>query len=484
MTSFKIKDFFATACLATFLFNLYRLYKGCFNKQYGVDDFEHIHVVWRTFQGDLIYKDFFEHHGPLYYFVTKLLFFFENNIASYETFTNLRQFSFFFTLLTCVLLFLIVKNISGSYTVSLLSLAFYSAWNAFLYQGQSIRPDTLHNFLMYLGIYLLIKNLHNRDLLKLFFVGLIFGLMIMGNFKMIVVIAALAVFYILEALIKRNWNIGLDFIYILLGVLAVFTLFALYFFFQGALSEFVHYNTTFNFTYTKHSPWGVEDAFKRNTVIFFQTDLLLTIFSIISIFFLNFKKVTVRFLAIMFFITLYGTFHGCYIHYSLVYLPIVSYAAANFACKLLKNFFKFKISLILSFILALIFFSNFYNKLNYIVKQAPNKKLLEQKKQLDWALKNIPRDEIVSIQRRGCSASVFFKDRKYFWRTGGAESYAAQEVLWETLPISNKNNRYFFMYPKYLKELPPWDLETLDKEYQLLPISSEAESNCIWQRLL
>jgi len=36
--------------------------------RFDPDEFEHIHAAWCIKQGQIIYKDFFEHHPPLFYF--------------------------------------------------------------------------------------------------------------------------------------------------------------------------------------------------------------------------------------------------------------------------------------------------------------------------------------------------------------------------------------------------------------------------------
>src|SRR5437762_6666300 len=34
-------------------------------RYYDTDELEHLHAAWSVAQGQVLYKDFFEHHGPL-----------------------------------------------------------------------------------------------------------------------------------------------------------------------------------------------------------------------------------------------------------------------------------------------------------------------------------------------------------------------------------------------------------------------------------
>ena len=50
--------------------------------RFDIDEFEHVHSAWSMTQGLALYKDFFEHHPPLFYFtISPLLHLFEGREA-------------------------------------------------------------------------------------------------------------------------------------------------------------------------------------------------------------------------------------------------------------------------------------------------------------------------------------------------------------------------------------------------------------------
>src|SRR5262245_1099807 len=47
-------------------------------RSFDQDEFQHLHSAWCIFKGLLPYRDFFEHHLPLYYFLVAPIFRFYN----------------------------------------------------------------------------------------------------------------------------------------------------------------------------------------------------------------------------------------------------------------------------------------------------------------------------------------------------------------------------------------------------------------------
>ena len=124
---------------------------------YNPDCFQHTHIAWNMSQGLTLYKDFFEHHGPLYSLLNGFILSKLKNPASIETLFLLREISFFSSIACVILVFLIAKNIFRQNNLALLSIAIYSMWHVLQSVTFNIRPDIMQNLFMLLAIYFLYK---------------------------------------------------------------------------------------------------------------------------------------------------------------------------------------------------------------------------------------------------------------------------------------------------------------------------------------
>ncbi len=158
---------------------------------YNPDCFQHTHIAWNISQGLTLYKDFFEHHGPLYSLLNGFILSKLKNPASIETLFLLREISFFSSIACVVLVFLIAKNIFRQNNLALLSIAIYSMWEIVHSVSIHIRPDILQNLFMLLAIYLFFKAKDFNNKVFFFLSGFSFAIMLLFNFKTLIILAAL-----------------------------------------------------------------------------------------------------------------------------------------------------------------------------------------------------------------------------------------------------------------------------------------------------
>ncbi len=133
------------------------------------DIIEHIHVAYLTSIGEVPYRDFFEHHNPLlWYMFGWLVKLFEGNaevvgIVSYMT--------FLFFLVGCWYLYKIIVSFLGNKVVGLLSVILVLCPSVFLYYLY-FKPDNYMFVTLTIGIYYLfsyMRDKRRKDLVISFF---------------------------------------------------------------------------------------------------------------------------------------------------------------------------------------------------------------------------------------------------------------------------------------------------------------------------
>lgn len=134
------------------------------------DEFQHTHIAWNVLSGKVIYRDFFETHGPigawLNSFFLKLK---PEPIVAKETFIYLRKVYFTVFLLGSIFVFFAVRAATGNTLVSVCGWALYLQLASVKRFSFMIRPDVFVGALSVLGLYFWLKN-------KRFIAGLCLGM--------------------------------------------------------------------------------------------------------------------------------------------------------------------------------------------------------------------------------------------------------------------------------------------------------------------
>ena len=401
--------------LPSFLFlsivvnNFYWIYTFIRTRGFNNPDcFQHIHIAWNISQGLKLYKDFFEHHGPLYSLLNGFILSKLKNPASMETLYLLREISFFSSIACVFLIFLIAKNIFKKNNLALLSIAIYSMWDIVHNFSISIRPDILQNFFILLAIYLFFKAKDSNN--KLFFIlsGFSFAIMLLFNFKTLIILAALIFSCVFLKINKQNPLSYQDYFFIFIGFLLPIIFISIYFLEQNSFKEFIDSNIFFNFKFFANKN---KRAYSFLANIFFSKDIVLTSLIIPSILIIDKLKLKQNILLSSFIFSLYGSLKGFYSHYALIFLPFASIFITHFLYKLYK-LAKHKKKLSIFFLLIIILCITFINqkKLLFFKKAFKHFALTQQELTLDWMLKNTNRNDEVCKMENKCIAYIFNKD--------------------------------------------------------------------------
>ena len=138
--------------LAILIFSILSISSIWGNYGFFMDTLEHIHASWLVSEGKVPYRDFFEHHNPLLWYLfapfTKLFYRDVNIIYMARLIAIL---GYFYTL---IVLFSISKNYSKSNIGAYLSVIFMFCIPSLFNDIQNFRPDIF----MYISVLLAIKN--------------------------------------------------------------------------------------------------------------------------------------------------------------------------------------------------------------------------------------------------------------------------------------------------------------------------------------
>lgn len=144
-----------------------------FNSTIICDEFEHLRMSWFVSQGEVPYRDFFEHHHPLiwYLFAPILLALPHNALLVFYT---AKTFAFIAVLLTYYTIYLIIRRFLGGVTLVpyffALLFTFYPIW----YCSSIFKPDTFVRLFYFYGLYTFFCYLETQKLKNLIFCAISF----------------------------------------------------------------------------------------------------------------------------------------------------------------------------------------------------------------------------------------------------------------------------------------------------------------------
>lgn len=139
-------------------------------KYFHNDEIEHIHSAWYVKNSFVPYRDFFQHHNPLlWYLILPFLYLFGDTLT---TLLAARFFMVFVLLGIACLTYLISAAISRSRETGLIAVVLLFSSITFPEKAIEIRPDVPEIFFGLLSMYLLIRFFSDRHDKYLFFSGL------------------------------------------------------------------------------------------------------------------------------------------------------------------------------------------------------------------------------------------------------------------------------------------------------------------------
>jgi hypothetical protein len=233
-----------------FLFSIILRGALTLNREIDIDEFQHLHVAWMVSQHYLIYKDFWENHTPLFYYLLLPLFRFckegPNLVLLVRVITSLSAFGILY--LTYAL-----ARIHHDRLTSFLAALILSYMVIFVQKSIEVRPDQLVVTLWLASLCISIKALSARQRLRLFAAGFLMGIAFLLSPKALLPYAAISFTFLLLSYLQGPGHAFHRFLEIegcyTLGFLIPVGICLALFYEAGTLKEMINYTVLDNFTY-------------------------------------------------------------------------------------------------------------------------------------------------------------------------------------------------------------------------------------------
>jgi hypothetical protein len=453
-------------CLLT-LNNLRWIYFSINSSPFNQDEYQHTHIAWNSYQGLILYKDFFEHHGPLYAFFNSFILSNLENPASFDTLILFRKISFVAFCLILIMIFFITNKIfKERFDYAFIAITTLTFWPAVVGTTCQVRPDTLQNLLMLIGFYFLISHIDSSSNKKLILAGLFFGFMLMFNFKTIIIIIAIIITIIIQSIQEKENKKLLDLLFLLVSIIFIFGITSFYFYSNGAFSKFIQHTIIENFSRFADRKVNFPIFFEGFKINFLTDGLLLSIFSILSLFTLKLKNYKHKLLFMLAVIPLYGTYKGLHWHYNLINLSYFTIISSKFIYEVFCSLKPSKLSLVVR-VITLVYLafmvtykerrvlSNIFHIYLNKVNRIPH---LRTKENIDFALTKLDRNQVIlNASYNTCPSFIFNTDESFQWCWNQPNKKFSAEKKVRAIAISDKD----------LKEAIKLELNFAGREYQV-----------------
>lgn len=338
------------------------------------DNIEHLHESWLIWKGLVPYRDFFQHHNPLIWYIFSPLV--ALLINSKHIFMVFNIISVFITFGIVFYMAEILKKcgVKNIFRI-ILGCIFLSSYSG-LY-STDFRPDTLMYLFLFIGIDYLFRYLDENKLSSIVISFFSLFLSFLSSQK-IILNMVIIVLFIIYALIKNKIK-KQDFLYAIILPILCLVFFLCYLYVNDALSIYIKSNYLFN----AHIPL----IFKQNRIVLPPLEYYeFYVFVPISIVFaiLLFKKgdIKEKFLSVLFFeeLGLRLFYFSAFLHYNVLLLMLSIMIFIIYVGK----YFKLKDGTIFIFIAYILFSLGYIYKNAYLVE----KKRLEHKTNYEYVFEN------------------------------------------------------------------------------------------------
>ena len=155
---------------------------GCYiaiilSRTLDADEFESMHAAWQIAQGQMIYRDFFEHHHPLFYLLLAPLLAIVPESSS--SLLLLRLLNLGLAIGTTAVTYLLASRIYGR-LAGLASTILLTTAVIFQVKAIEVRPDNLQTLCGLAGLYLLVRFFERRRRVLAFASGAMFALSLLA----------------------------------------------------------------------------------------------------------------------------------------------------------------------------------------------------------------------------------------------------------------------------------------------------------------
>ena len=216
-----------------------------FFRRLNADEFQHLHASWMVHLGYLPYRDFWENHAPLLYFLFApvLAFFGEGIPAVLAARTILSLMG-----LAIVVLVYRIARLDHDRNTALLAILVLSFSEIFLQKTIEFRTDQFAVFFWLISLYFCFRSFPVKKNSLLLIAGFFLGIGMLFSPKALLCFTASAILIAIQDL-SQFAGIVKRLIYFFLGFLLPIIPLALYFYAQGALSLLVESTVLQNLSY-------------------------------------------------------------------------------------------------------------------------------------------------------------------------------------------------------------------------------------------
>ena len=425
------------------------------------DEFQHSHTAWMVYSGKILYKDFWDNHGPLYADLNAIFLRFFTNPASLETYSTLRIFPVAVILGTSVAVFFLAKKLRQSSLMATIAMTVYLSWEVTVARGTEIRPDGLQNLFFVIGFYCLVYSLTSihRPKIPAIMCGMFWGLMIATNLKSGIGLIGLFFFYF-----YMKWSRKIEkaklvsiFKWVSIALLFVVGSYSLVLIGQGSMLLFLEKALFDSFV----SVSGADNSIRFTIGSLFEKNGQLTALGLLgAVLYWNKSSASKAMLFSM--VPMAWAFGAMHSQYCLLFLPFLSLFVSSTFEGLEKAHEKSIVSSALM-VLLLVFL---FGWPNFASKQKPrNQKYV---KSLEWILNNTDRDEVIARRWDGdcMGAATFNPHMGYLFRP----SFDRDLYFSKLSTIAPK-----YIVADYSKRAPPLEIS---ESYEKLA----GDDDCIWVR--
>ncbi|MBQ2886322.1 MAG: glycosyltransferase family 39 protein [Alphaproteobacteria bacterium] len=399
------------------------------------DNVEHIHSTWLIAQGKIPYKDFFQHHNPLLWYIFSPLFkILPNALIMLDVAHAIAIIGGF---ITFFIVYKICTRFFASKLPSIISIITLCPIYFYIYCF-NYNPDTFMALFLAIGIYFLFKYFAERKIVNLTISFLAFFISFMFTQKVLIVLGVLGVIS-LFVFYKEKVQI-IDILYSITLPILCLMLFVAYLYNKDALSIYWQSNYTFNVVMQKY--YGLN----KISVVDYEMLITSSLLSLASIL-VFFYKGTVYFRVIsILFVTelLLRCFYFSIAPYYMLPMMICSCCLNSVLIEKIIN--KKHVFIYLFFALAVYYSS--ISKTKYLSTRGQNRDFAT------YISQNITPCDYVISSFFG-NQSIISKDPYYYWSMLGHIDVAGEEV--GIYPKPNVNELVVRYLPKLIFTGIYWD---------------------------
>lgn len=363
-----------------------------------VDEFEHLHASWLVSEGFIPYRDFFEHHHPLLWYVSApIVNLFYNNVIIFYFMRGVAILASLATLFYVYKIALFYTDKNGAWLAVILSQC-----NIFMaYNFYQFRPDNFMNLSFIMGIYYWFCYLQNKNIKSLIysFMAFLISLLFLQKigFMLLVVEGILLVLIITKKMSLKNVILAA------IPAICCLGLFIGYFIIKGVGYEYFALNFRFNQALVYYFERG---AFWKPNILFSVYGL-----GIIGVLFMYkksnifFKIISVLYIAEFLMRGFYFAPHPNY------YTLLVILFALTIS---LFSKYLFQKKKILGILLIIAIFINFGAILNKLITTSEKYNSFNHYKLAKYVHQNSDKDDLI-MNGYDKNFNIYRKDANYYW---------------------------------------------------------------------